>query len=82
VWIYRGAESLDNMPATVADQIVAKLGAMPRGGLVLEPSRRPGTGRLVMDVARAFAERWPAVLWDIDTEILDLADLRRCADLP
>jgi hypothetical protein len=32
-------------------------------------------------IARAFAERRQAVLWDTDTEILDLADLRR-ADRP
>jgi hypothetical protein len=44
--------------------------------LVLEPSRKPGTERLVMDIARAFAERWRAVFWDTDAEVLDLADLR------
>jgi hypothetical protein len=77
VWIYRGAEHLDDTPATVADQIAAKLGAPPRSGLVLEPSRQPGTDRLVMDIARAFAERRQAVLWDTDSEVLDLADLRQ-----
>jgi hypothetical protein len=30
-----------------------------------------------MDVAKTFAERWRAVLWDIETDILDLAELRR-----
>jgi hypothetical protein len=77
VWIYRDAERLDDTPEAVADQIAAKLGAPPRSGLVLEPSRQPGTERLVMDIARAIAERWQAVLWDTDTEILDFADLRR-----
>ena len=77
VWIYRDVEPLDDTPKNVVDQITAKLRAPPRGGLVLEPSRTPGTERLVMDIARAFAERWQAVLWDTDTKILDLADLRR-----
>ncbi len=78
VWIFRGAEGIDDdTPEIVANQIVAKLGAPPCGGLVLEPSRKPGTERLVMDIARAFAERWRAVLWDTDAEVLDLADLRR-----
>lgn len=61
----------------MAERIAAKLGAIPCTGLVLEPSRKPGTERLVMDVAKVFAERWRAVLWDIENEILDLADLRR-----
>jgi hypothetical protein len=77
VWLYRGVDGLDDIPATVAEQIAAKLGALPRGGLVLEPSRQPGTDRLLIDLARAFAERWRAVLWDIETDILDLAELRR-----
>jgi hypothetical protein len=54
VWIYRDVERLDDTPKNVADQIAAKLGAPPHGGLVLEPSRQPGTERLVMDIARAF----------------------------
>jgi hypothetical protein len=82
VWLYLGAESFADIPPAVAEQIAAKLGAMPRTGWVLEPSRKPGTERLVIDVAKAFAERWRAVLWDIETDILDLADLRRLTAPP
>lgn len=73
VWVYLGVEEWeDGIPA----DIVAKLGGVARSGLTLIPSRGPGGDRLVLDVARAFAARWPAVLWN-EVETLDLAELRQ-----
>lgn len=53
------------------------LGGSPKSSLVLELSNAPATDKLAIELAIAFAEQWTAVLWDVGSEILDLAALRR-----
>jgi hypothetical protein len=77
VWIYLNPESLDDIDADIRERLAAKLRGAPKSSLVLELSSAPGSDKLAIEVAIAFAKEWTAVLWDIETEILDLAELRR-----
>jgi hypothetical protein len=77
VWIFLSHEGLDTLPEDVVALVTDKLGALPRSDIVLELSSEPGTESLVIDVAIAFAELWPAVLSDLEKMALALDDLRR-----
>ena len=69
-------EGLDTLPEDVVARVTRKLGARPRSDIVLELSGEPGTEALVVEVAIAFAELWPAVLSDLEKMTLTLDDLR------
>jgi hypothetical protein len=77
VWIFLGDLGLDPLPEDVVARVTGRLGARPRSEVVLALSSEPGTEALVVDVAIAFAELWPAVLSDSDKMTLALDDLRR-----
>ena len=80
VWVFLSRETLAEIPDQLRKAVAKKLGTPPRSCVVLEVGRSPGSGALAIDFAIAFAERWPAVLCDLDRQILDLAELRhvRC----
>jgi hypothetical protein len=77
VWIFLGIEGLDTLLEDGIELVTDRLGGLPHSHIVLEPSRKPGTDAVVIDVAIAFAELWPAVLSDLDKMTLTLDDLRR-----
>jgi hypothetical protein len=77
VWIFLGDLGLEPLPEDVAALVTDRLGGAPRSELILEPSSKPGTEALALDVAIAFAELWPAVLSNADDVALTLEELRR-----
>jgi hypothetical protein len=77
VWIYQSPEILTDIDPPIDAMITEKLGGPPKGSLELRLSRAPGTDRLAIEVAVAMAEAWRAILWDDETIMFDLSDLRR-----
>lgn len=77
VWIFLGDLGLDPLPEDVVARVTGRLGARPSSEVILELSSEPGTEVLVVDVAIALAELWPAVLSNSDKMTLTLDDLRR-----
>lgn len=69
VWILGGS---DDLPSTLLDDgeaLTAVLGATPRSLVIAVMSRDPSAHGMGLEVAAAFARRWPAML--MEDEVAD-----------
>jgi hypothetical protein len=80
VWLFRRDEELSTFERPVMELITRGLGGAPQTCIIIEISRRPGSESLALEVACAFASRWPCVVYDLGREVYtkqELAVLRQ-----
>ena len=65
VWLFLQSKDLTTLPKEILDPVTRALGGIPRTNIVLETSRYPGSVEVALEVARAFAERWPVVMHNL-----------------
>jgi hypothetical protein len=65
VWLFLQSEDLTTLSGEILEPVCAVLGGVPRTNIVLEIGRHPGSNELALEVARAFAERWPVVWYNL-----------------
>lgn len=76
VWVFQSSQTLAEILEQFGDALTQALGARPESCIVLELSRTLGSeAALAIEFAITFAERWPAVLFDLESRVLNLADL-------
>jgi hypothetical protein len=63
--LYLQSKDLMPPPEGILAAVQAALGGKPATNIVLEISRHPGSEEVAFEIARAFAERWPVVLHDL-----------------
>jgi hypothetical protein len=79
LWISLNGEPMDSLLEGVEEDVVRLLGGEPQSSVVVHYSMRPGAGRLGLNFAIAFAERWRAIAYSAQDCLLSPADLRRLA---
>jgi hypothetical protein len=77
LWLFNSLEALEESLEDIGAELTKALGGEPRGCIVIELSRAPGSERLALDFSIAFAERWHAVLCDPWDRLRTLDDMRR-----
>jgi len=75
VWIDLVENAIDEYEQEDIEKLRNALGASPKTFICLEISRNPGSGRLAIDVAKAFSQRWYSVIDDLYENIYTSDDL-------
>lgn len=73
VWVFLSSQTLAEVLEQFGDALTQALGARPQSCVVLEMSSAPDSEALAIEFAIRFAERWPAVLFDLESQVLNLA---------
>jgi len=75
VWIELVENAIDEYETEDIEKLHDALGASPKTFICLDVSRNPGSGRLAIDVAEAFSQRWHSVVDDLYENIYTSNDL-------
>ena len=75
VWIDLVENAIDEYEQEDIEKLRNALGASPKTFICLDISRNPGSGRLAIDVAKAFSQRWYSVIDDLYENIYTSDDL-------
>jgi len=75
VWIDLVENAIDEYEQEDIEKLRNALGASPKTFICLDISRNPGSGRLAIDVAKAFSQHWYSVIDDLYENIYTSDDL-------
>ncbi|MEK8020956.1 MAG: hypothetical protein VSS75_029140 [Candidatus Parabeggiatoa sp.] len=75
VWIDLVENAIDEYEPEDIEKLRDALGASPKTFICLDISRNPGSGRLAIEVAEAFSQRWYSVIDDLYENIYTSDDL-------
>ncbi len=75
VWIDLVENATDEYEPEDIEKLRDALGTSPKTFICLDVSRNPGSGRLAIDVAEAFLQRWHSVVDDLYENIYTSDDL-------
>lgn len=77
VWIYPSPNGLNDLETDELFLITQTLGGTPLCEWILDVNSAEGSEALAIDFAVKCAERWPLVVYDLESRVLTVDELRR-----
>lgn len=76
VWVFLKKSPLEELEMDEIDAIRRALGAPPGTKIILDVSREPNSGRLAVDLARAFGQAGKCIVYDFNSKFMSLDEFK------